>query len=460
MSRAAGALALIFALGVGLRSQDAAEARRIDLATVLELAGARNLDIEIARGKVAEARAVHEGALQQFFPWLAPGISYRRHEGRIQATEGQILDVNKQSYAPAAGLIAQVEVGNAIYRSRETRQLSQASGHALDTQQANTILAAADAYFELARSQAAEGATIEAVRISRDYGRQVHDAAEAGVAFKGDELRVSVQAGSNQLAHERAREQRRIAAARLAQLLHLDSTVDLLARDGELVPLALARPDAPMKELVLQAMASRPENRQHQALLSAAREAQHGAIYGPLVPTIGAHGFVGGLGGGPGGDTGNFGESAEYGASLGWRIGPGGLFDFGRIDGARARFQIEELKREKARDEIARQVVEAAARLGSTSAQIDIARQSLSAAEETLSLSQGRKEFGVGIVLEFLQAEEQLTKARIGYAGTIAEFNQAQFALRWATGSLATPNITDGPLSPRPPMPPSPPDRR
>ena len=42
----------------------------IDLPTVLRLAGAQNLDVQIAREKLAEAKAEHASAMAQFFPWL------------------------------------------------------------------------------------------------------------------------------------------------------------------------------------------------------------------------------------------------------------------------------------------------------------------------------------------------------------------------------------------------------
>ena len=41
-----------------------------------------------------------------------------------------------------------------------------------------------------------------------------------------------------------AQEQQRIAAARLAQVLHLDAAVELVAQDAELAPLALIETNA------------------------------------------------------------------------------------------------------------------------------------------------------------------------------------------------------------------------
>src|SRR5260370_35618506 len=84
----------------------------IDLPTVLRLADAQNLDIQIARERLKEAKANQEGATEQFFPWVSPGAAYRRHEARIQATEGTILDVGNHAYAAGGTLTAQLDLGD------------------------------------------------------------------------------------------------------------------------------------------------------------------------------------------------------------------------------------------------------------------------------------------------------------------------------------------------------------
>ena len=76
----------------------------IDLPTALRLAGAQNLDVQIARERLAEAKANHESAVAQFVPWLSPGAAYRRHENRIQAVDGSIFDADKQSYSVGGSL--------------------------------------------------------------------------------------------------------------------------------------------------------------------------------------------------------------------------------------------------------------------------------------------------------------------------------------------------------------------
>ena len=48
--------------------------------------------------------------------------------------------------------------------------------------------------------------------------------------------------------------------------------------------------------------------------------------------------------------------------------------------------------------------------------------------------SRNRKEFGVGAVLETIQAEQELTRTRLDHLRLVAEHNQAQYALRYALG--------------------------
>lgn len=408
----------------------------IDLPTALQLAGAQNLDVKIARERLAEATANNESALLQFFPWLSAGITYRRHDDQIQDTTGNILEVHKQSYAPGGALVSQLDLGDAIYKKLAAKQLQHAADHGLEAQRQDSIVAAARDYFDLAFAQGAVEVAQEALRISTNYEAQVKSAVEAGIAFKGDSLRVTVQAERNQIALRQATEQQRVTAARLAQTLHLDPAVELVARDTDLVPLALLETNLTMQSLIQRALSMRPELKQGEAFVQAAKDNKNGAVYGPLIPSIGASAFAGGLGGGKDSDWGNFGAQQDYFVGLGWRIGPGGLFDFGRQKAAKARLNSTRIGTEKLHDEVVRQVVEAFTRLQSQSEQINMARRGLTAAEEGLRLAQQRQEFGVGIVLENVQAEQDLTRTRTDYLRAIAEFNKAQYGLSKAVGAL------------------------
>jgi outer membrane protein TolC len=415
-------------------NEDTNKVHPVDLPTVLRLANARNLDVQIAQERLKEAKANHESAVELFFPWISPGAVYRRHENRIQDVVGNILDADKQSYSVGGTLTAQLDLGDAVYKSLAAKQLIHAADHALVSQRQDSTLAAAQGYYDLAKAKVIADVFNEAVSISQDYQKQLHEAVGIGIAFKGDELRVQVQTERYQLALRQAQEQLRVAAARLAQILHLDSSVEMVPQDTDLVPLTLVETNTPLDSLVQEALRSRPELKHSQALVSAARDARNGAVYGPLIPSVGAQAFGGGLGGGKNDSTGSFGESEDYFVGIGWRIGPGGLFDSGRIHASKARLEATRLSGAKIQDEITRQVVESHARAQSLQDQLATTKQNLTTASETLRLTRERKQFGVGVVLEDIQAQQELTRARSDYLTAIAEYNKAQYALGKAIG--------------------------
>lgn len=270
---AAGALqsgSLPFAQLVAAKAGTTTNLFLIDLPTTLRLAGAQNLDVQLARQKLADAKAVHEKALEQFFPWLSPGIAYHRRDGLTQSVpSGTVVDTDFQSYAAGSFVAAQMDVGNALFQTLETRQLAAAAGHGLEARQEDSLLAAAQGYFDLAKAQALTGVAQDTLRISRDYQNQLHGAVPAGLAFMGDELRVQTQTKQNQLLLRQAQEHQRIAAARLAETLHLDGTVELVPQPSELVPMEFQKADAALTSLVQQALAARPELKRSQAFIAA-----------------------------------------------------------------------------------------------------------------------------------------------------------------------------------------------
>lgn len=407
----------------------------IDLPAALQLAGAQNLEIQIARERLEEAEAGRLSAIERFFPWISPGISYHRRDGVGQAMPaGTISDAHFQSYSPGVSLTAQVDFGDAIYRNLAARQVVQASGQALETQRQDTICTAAKSYFELAKAKGLVEVTEAALKTSLDYERQLHEAVAAGIAFKGDELRAQTQRRQYEIEARRAREEQRVAAVELARLLHLDSRVELVPRDSGQTRFTLFQPQSALEPLVNQALLYRTELKASQALVSAAREDRNGAVYGPLIPSLSAQVFGGGLGGGPDRGPGNFGAEGDYFVGLSWRIGPGGLFDLGRIRGSKARLAATELGEARLKDDIVAQVVSGLARVQSQADQIALAESRVAVATETLRFTHERREYGVGVVLEDLQSQQDLDRARSDYLRLLAEFNKAQYNLRRSVG--------------------------
>lgn len=439
-ARRAGAAAAAFVILCAIACAPPARAEPpspapIDLATALRLAGAGSLQVRIARERQAEAEADYQAARLRFLPWLTLGIGYRNHQGNLQDVVGEVFPTDKQSYTGGGGLAAEVELGDAWYGLLAAQQRRAAAKAGADAGTQDAVLRAAFEWFDLVRTDAQVAVAGEAVRIAIDYAGQLEQAVAIGLAQKPELLRVQVQRELRRQGLRRAEEARRLAAARLATTLRLDPSVALAVPPASLAPLALAAPE-PTSELIARALGQRPEIRRIDALTRATASDRDAARYGPLVPSFQAQTFWGGLGGGRDGRTTSLDYSADYSVGLSWRIGPSGLFDLPRVRQREARLEQHRLEGERVRDDVREQVVAAVTRAGSLADQLGTAQKALALAEDVLALGRQRREFGVASVLEFIQSEQDLTRARGELVEAIAEYNKAQYALRAATGDL------------------------
>ena len=431
------ALALLASAHQSARAQTATPSTYpIDLPTALRLADAQNLDVQVARERVKEALANRTSAIEQFIPWLAPGVTWHRRDGVAQASPSGIIgNADYVGYSPGIGLNAQSALGDAIYNSLATKQLVRASNEGLAALRLEAAGQAANGYLDLVKAKALVDVVRDALATSQDYQKQLHDAVEIGIAFKGDELRVQAQSQHYQVQLRQALSQQRVAAVDLARILHLDASVDLVPQGGDLVPIVLFDSTTSVESLISRAVQSRPELKQSEALIAAGKTARDAALYGPLVPTVGAQFFGGWLGGGPDSASRRVASMRDYALAITWRIGPGGLLDRGRLDASKAQLTARELNATKLKDGIAAEVVADLTRIRSLSDQIALSELALGTASQALQLTRARKQFGVGIVLEDIQAQQAVTQARSDYITAIAEFNKAQYALNKAVGS-------------------------
>lgn len=426
--------------GAGNEQPAGVPAGFISLTTALKLAGANNLDVKIVEEHLAEARADHLIAIEQFLPSVKSGMGFRQHDGNTQTVEGRIIDTNKQLYTGGAALAAQIKLGNAIYETLATHQLVKAAKFATEARRLDSIYQAAVAFYDLVLSHAVVGVSEESVKISQEYALQVGKAAETGLAYQGDALRATAQVQKEELALEQAKVRRRIAAANLSQILNLDPAVELIPDQTTLAPIQLISGKGTLDSLVAKATANRPELKQTEARLQAARSKHDGALYGPTVPSISAEAFWGGLGGGMGNSgAANFDNSSDYIVGASWTVGPGGLFDLGQINKTKAQVKQGVLETEKSRQEIIAQVVASQARISSMANQLHSAQQAMESIEKNLALTRDRKTFGVGEVWENIDAEEQWTKTRLDYLNVLAEYNKSQFAMIRALGLSPSP---------------------
>jgi outer membrane protein TolC len=206
-----------------------------------------------------------------------------------------------------------------------------------------------------------------------------------------------------------------------------------------MLPVHLLPPEGPPDAPVDLALRSRPEIAENRSLVQAAVSRVRQSRVSPFVPTVQAGyqagNFTGGYTGDPAGFFGTSGGREDFSAALVWELKNLGLGDIARtrrreIDADAARIRLAQTV-----DRIVTEVVSAQAEVASRERQIDIARNSVETAIESLQLNENRIRGGNGLPIELLQSIQALDRARLNYLQAITSFNKAQFRLYVAVGT-------------------------
>jgi outer membrane protein TolC len=407
----------------------------IDLPSALAVSGARSVEVRLAEAKTDEARQGIYAAAFSFVPTLEPGIAARAHRDLLQQTTGQFLNVTKQSEFGGLGASADWAPGSAIFAGLAAARRTDAAQAATDTARAETGYSVASSYYGLVRARALVRIATQALDESRELFRTEDAKEKRGAGIRADVLRAEAEVAQKELVLTQAESEVAVASARLAAILELDPSVELIPVDDTPLPVQLISDDVSLGQLLAQAGAARPELKESASLIEAAQHDHEGTKWGPLVPSL-----VGGFATGQLGAT--FGQAEptnDAGISVGWKIGPGGLFDIPAINAAAARVRQSRLREEGLRVEIARQVVEAKAKSVAAEREVAAARNGVIFAQEGLRLSKERYLKGAGIELEVLDAERVLTRSQSDEVDAIVHFDQAEYGLLRAIGDPIAP---------------------
>jgi outer membrane protein TolC len=402
----------------------------IDLPSALAVIGARSVEVRYAEAKVEEARQGIYAAYGSLLPTAYAGVVAHAHRDALQQTTGEFVDVTKQQEFGGGGVQVQWDAGSAIFNGLAAARRADAAEAETATARADAALAVAEGYFGLVRARAlgviAQRALEDALELQRVEEKKEKD----GAAVIADVRRAEALVAQDELLRTQADAEVAVVSARLAALLELTPNIELSPVDTSPMQLYLVSLDKPISELLDRAELARPELHEAEFLVDAAEHDLERVKWGPLVPEVEAgaqRGFLGHT-------FGQADDSNDYVAGLGWKIGPGGIFDLPAINSAAARVRQKTLRVEGLKVEIARQVVEARARALAADQEVVSAKKGVAAAREALRLSNEKFLKGVGVLLEVLDAQSALTQAQTSEVEAIVHFDQLQYRLLHAIG--------------------------
>jgi outer membrane protein TolC len=390
-----------------------------------------NLAVLLSSSATETARAQRYEALSALLPQISGG-AYETEQKVSLAAFG--IGALFPSAPPVIGPFRVVDARAYLHEplslsgfegTRAAHAAENASRHSLQETRDLVVLAVANQYLLAVADRARVAAVQAELNTSEQNLRQATDMKAAGVVSAIDVVRANVQQESDK--------QRLIAAQN-----DLDKRTIGLARAigiPEAQPLELTDtlPDAPMpvadaNAAIATALATRPDYKAAQELVSAAEMALKGARYEHL-PSVAFDANYGTIG-----NHTNF-MLPTY-ALTGSISVP--VFAGGRIRGdvmaAQARLREAENRAADLRAQIEQDVRNALLDTQASASQVQVAAKARDLAHQELQLAQDRFRAGIADNLEQVQAQQQVAAAEENYIASLYSYDAAKAALARALG--------------------------
>jgi outer membrane protein TolC len=411
------------------------EVLEIDLPAVIRLADERNLDVAIFLARIDVASARLKQARLAAVPSVSVGATDDRHDGPIQETSGNVVDIERASRFRGVTAGLRINVADAIFRPLAARQGRTAAGAAATANRQQVLMQVASAYIRLVQVHAEIEVIARALTRADDLATLTANYAESGEGLLADAEMAAVQHALWEQRRATGRERVIAANSELLRLLHLDPNVDLRPVDAAPPPVEIFSGAEDVTELVARAQDGRPENEQAEALLAAAEAEIAAQRYGWFVPSVSLSVNAGEFGGGPGSSIENTDDRRDRSLTLYWQLDGLGFGKRARMDEKRAQLRELTLQREKLRDAIAAEIYESHARVVSLKQQVDFADQAAARAQRAYELNRTRIFDQQGLPLEALQAMQTLASAELSALDVRAALSVAQLRLHTAIGN-------------------------
>lgn len=424
----------------------------IDLPTALRLAGGNNLQIALAVERVNQAVARSDAADVLWVPSLNAGVVYNHQNGRIQSTQGDIIETTRNSLfvgggagvanAPLNGgaggparMFVDLALVDALFEPLAARQTVRASSADHTTTFNDTLLTVSLGWIELSRSHARLAIAEEAVTNTTELARITADFARTGQGLQADADRAQAELSARQRDVLRARERIEVTSAELARLLRLDPTVRLHVAQPQPLPLEFVEVNAELPVLIDQALRCRPEVARADASIDETWYRQRQEQLRPLIPHLYAGVSGGGFGGGQGSSVNNFGDRVDFDVAAIWQLQNLGLGNRARQDGQASRHREAHLAAHQVRELVAMEVTQSHRQLQLRRDQIDLSRRQVETARDALKHNLEGIRNGLLRPIEIQQAIAALATAQEAWLDSISDHNRSQFQLLRAIGT-------------------------
>lgn len=411
--------------------QNESEIKAINLATVLQLAGADNLSIQEYTLKQKVAVANLHTAQEWWLPNVYAGTNVHQLWGSAMNGDGAFFtDVNRQNLWGGIGINGSWDLGTSLNKVKAQKLRVKAMTFKTQTQKNHILLQSIDAYYAFLNAQLNYEAYLELASQSENITKQIGNQVKAGLKVESEYLLAKSNLGHLKIEMLNAKQEQLSASNALKILLNLPGTFTLQATDTALYPIQLTLDE--LASSTEEIYKSRPEIASLQLGLKALDQEKKTVTTGLWAPTLAVNTY-----------TSYFGDvvsplypTSAINASLLWDINLGRALKGGQVEQYDASIALQKNQIQQAKTIISNEVELAKQQKQLAKESAAIALEGSQLARKALDQTIARQHLGTAIPLEILQAQELYIKLRLDYLKAVANHNKAEYALYVSSGGV------------------------
>jgi outer membrane protein TolC len=405
---------------------DAAAVHPLALSAAVKRALSQNLDLALADAEriVRHQAARAEGA--KLLPAVQFGGTAARTDGRVQGSFGDLQDVTFNTFDARAGLVARFNLPaqvNQIVASR--RDVDAATLDTMETRQ-RLLLRVTEFYYDLLVTRVGVDVADQLLQSSRELLKIAQSKLATGLGSGAEVARTEARVADAEQQQADARRLWQQASIRLAVVLRLDPNELLMPTELQLAPwdVAHGRPLDPVRATRRRPSVEAAQTRRDAA--DARVKAAWWDQFGPEVIARVDENFIGD-------QIDGLNDRTWFGVFLGWTLS---FEKSARLDQAKAEQLRSRLLAARAHDNAVGEIHLSLRDIAAAAKQIPMAQRELASAETNQRLNTARFRGGTAVVVELIDAQDVVARARLNVARTIESYNVAQVRLLAAAGAL------------------------
>jgi len=382
--------------------------------------------IAIATQGVVAAQGNTQAVRSGLFPNLNANSGYSNNVGAANAAAG----------APGIGYQTSVVMRQLLFDFNHTRDVvkqaeaQERSANAnLTRAQSDLVYQVKQAFYQYAQNQQLVAVNEANLRNQQTHLEQAQARVKAGLGLPSDVVRAQTAVSDAIFALNVARNTASISRVNLAFLMGIDPRTPIKAAESNEPP---ANTDD-LNGLIKQALAQRPEIAQSQANIQANRAAVDAARSSNAPALVGAVGYYN-----RGTDIPAPNSAAAYTLGISWDLFDSGL-TAGHVKQAKANLASSQAALDATSLSVVSDVSQAYVNLRTAEQRVTTADAEVANAQESVRLTQGRYQAGLGTFLDVLDAQTALLTAQTNRVNAETAVDQARAALAHATGMPLSP---------------------